>query len=50
MGLMKINNIKFKPEKKGKINTTEGKTFRHTQDKDWNGKETDEISSVLKSL
>lgn len=30
--------------------TTEDKTFTHTWDKDWNGKETYEISEVLKSL
>lgn len=30
--------------------TTEHKIFTHTQDKDWNGKETYEISEVLKSL
>jgi len=30
--------------------TTENKTFIHGEDKDWNGKETYEISEVLKSL
>lgn len=30
--------------------TTKDKTFTHTEGKDWNGKETYEISEVLKSL
>lgn len=30
--------------------TTEDKTFTLTQDKDWNGKKTYEISEVLRSL
>lgn len=30
--------------------TTENKTFTHREDTDWNGKETYEISEVLKRL